>query len=187
VTDVQGRRRFGGHSLRVTGAKYLAGIGLELFKLAILARWSSPVILRYIGEAPMGRITADVRKLIIDDQLQDMLQELQSTVKASEESVSLMSAIVEECQSKADEENRSLGERPQYVQNEVSGVWHRVQCMHPLVPMSAWRTRCGWLFASKAYKVAKELPDIALLSQLCERCLTSARAQLAEGQHDATD
>ena len=38
TTDAHGRNTFGGHSCRVSGAKFLAGLGLELYKLALLAR-----------------------------------------------------------------------------------------------------------------------------------------------------
>eukprot|EP00971_Amphidinium_carterae_P246526 4896473-Amphidinium_carterae.1 len=39
-----GRRRFGGHSMRVTGAQFLAQRGLDLSTIKLLARWSSQVV-----------------------------------------------------------------------------------------------------------------------------------------------
>ena len=48
-----GSRRFGGHTLRVTGARLLASTGVDLLTLQILARWESDIILRYVAEAPL--------------------------------------------------------------------------------------------------------------------------------------
>jgi hypothetical protein len=58
----------------VSGARYLANIGLEPYKLAVLARWSSPVLLRYVGLAPLTSITADCQRLLAGDQLHDVLR-----------------------------------------------------------------------------------------------------------------
>ena len=57
-----GRTRFGGHSLRVTGAQHLAAMGFPVILIQLLARWSSEVVLRYIREAPLLRVTAEYRR-----------------------------------------------------------------------------------------------------------------------------
>ena len=62
LRDQMGRRAIRGHSVRVTGAKHLASVGIELYKLSLLARWSSPVIMRYVGEAPMAEMTNDCKR-----------------------------------------------------------------------------------------------------------------------------
>jgi len=43
-----GKRAFGGHTFRVSGARHLAYRGLETRIITLLARWESEVILRYI-------------------------------------------------------------------------------------------------------------------------------------------
>ena len=53
VLDSQGNRRFGGHTFRVSGAQYLAGIGLGESLIALLARWMSPTVKRYMSESPL--------------------------------------------------------------------------------------------------------------------------------------
>jgi len=55
----------------LSGARYLANIGLELIKLAFLARWSSPVQLRYVGEAPLTSITLNCNRLLAGHQPHD--------------------------------------------------------------------------------------------------------------------
>ena len=41
LTGFGGVRRFGGHSLRVTGARLMAGMGISVVLIQLMARWSS--------------------------------------------------------------------------------------------------------------------------------------------------
>ncbi|CAE8601735.1 unnamed protein product [Polarella glacialis] len=50
LLDTLGRRAFGGHSLRVSGAQYLASRGLSLAIICAMGRWGSSAVLRYIGQ-----------------------------------------------------------------------------------------------------------------------------------------
>ena len=52
LTGYGGVRRFGGHSLRVTGARLMTGMGISIALIQLMARWSSDVVLRYVAEAP---------------------------------------------------------------------------------------------------------------------------------------
>ena len=54
----RGRRRFTGHLLRVRGAPMLAAAGIEFFKIQLLARWKSPIIMRYAAAAPLQAVTS---------------------------------------------------------------------------------------------------------------------------------
>jgi len=58
-----GDRLFGGHSFRVSGAKWLAAEGLPVEKIQSLARWSSSIVLRYIGEAHLADLAKNCRRL----------------------------------------------------------------------------------------------------------------------------
>ena len=60
VLDDLGNHRFGGHTLRVTGAQILAVHGLEVQKIRILARHSGDTILRYVAETPLKTLRADL-------------------------------------------------------------------------------------------------------------------------------
>ena len=44
-----------------TGARHLARVGIELFKIQLLARWQSNVIMRYVMDAPLSVVTQDYR------------------------------------------------------------------------------------------------------------------------------
>ena len=61
LLDAHGVRRFGGHSLRVTGARTLAALGVSLALIQLMARWSSDVVLRYVAQAPLATMTAAYR------------------------------------------------------------------------------------------------------------------------------
>ena len=55
LTGSGGVRRLGGHSLRVTGARLMAGMGISIVLIQLMASWSSEVVLRYVAEAPTAR------------------------------------------------------------------------------------------------------------------------------------
>jgi len=57
----QGRNRFGGHSILVTGARRLARLAIPTATIMLLARWTSLVILRYIREAPLKTLAREYR------------------------------------------------------------------------------------------------------------------------------
>ena len=58
--DHVGVRRFGGHTPRVTGSRVLAARGMEVNKVRIIARHSGDTILRYVADAPLKSLRADL-------------------------------------------------------------------------------------------------------------------------------
>ena len=67
LVDDQGRRRYGGHSMRISGSRWLAGIGIDVRKIMALARWGSEVVLRYIQTAPVVTIAQDMKQRLDGD------------------------------------------------------------------------------------------------------------------------
>lgn len=55
-----GQRLFWGHTRRVTGAQTWAAMGIEINKIRILVRSSGDTILRYVAEAPLKSLSADL-------------------------------------------------------------------------------------------------------------------------------
>ena len=49
--DSRGGRRFGGHSMRTTGAAFLGAQGANPYFIQVLGRWKSGLVARYAGEA----------------------------------------------------------------------------------------------------------------------------------------
>ena len=58
--NAEGMRLFGGHTPRVTGARLYAACGIEVNKVRILARRSGDMIPRYVAEAPLDSLRADL-------------------------------------------------------------------------------------------------------------------------------
>ena len=59
ITDQGGCRLWGGHSLRVKGARWLARQGVSLPVIQLLARCSSDVVLRYVAEVPLANLAQE--------------------------------------------------------------------------------------------------------------------------------
>lgn len=55
-----GLRRLSGHTPRVSGSLFYAALGLEVNKIRLLARHSGDTILRYVKDAPLKSIRADL-------------------------------------------------------------------------------------------------------------------------------
>ena len=62
AVDEQGRRAFGGHSLRVSGARWLAAMGVPIQQIKSLARWSSSIVERHVGDAILSTLSSHVRR-----------------------------------------------------------------------------------------------------------------------------
>ena len=63
VVGPTGLRLFTGHSGRATGAQYLAGLGVELWRIQLFGRWGSDAFVLYVRDAPLFLIcTALPRK-----------------------------------------------------------------------------------------------------------------------------
>ena len=54
-----GDRLFGGHSARVSGARFWPAMGIDRYKVQWLARWKSSIIDRYAAGATFTSLTAD--------------------------------------------------------------------------------------------------------------------------------
>ena len=54
---IRGQGEIGGHTARVTGARYLAALGVELAIIQLMARHASSCIMGYVRDAPLLTIT----------------------------------------------------------------------------------------------------------------------------------
>ena len=60
VRDSLGACLFGGHSFRTGGAAFLAGRGINPYKIQALGRWRSPLVIHYAGAAMATGLAADL-------------------------------------------------------------------------------------------------------------------------------
>ena len=147
-----GGNLYGGHSFRVTGARRLAALGVEVAKIMILARWSSEAVFRYIKDAPLTNLPAEVAALEEQEDLRNKIGVL------SGELASMQGRIAEtEDRTRADlaaamaEMTRKCAPAAQkMVVAKLSGrkrkVHHAAACEAEANP-SEWRTLCGLAFA----------------------------------------
>ena len=63
VLTPDGRRRYGKHSWRSTGAVFLS-LFLEIAKIMMLARWASAIVTHYTRLAPLKTITHDFKAAV---------------------------------------------------------------------------------------------------------------------------
>ena len=153
----------------VAGAKYLSGIGVELYKLALLARWSSPIIMRYVGEAPLATVTSDCRKLLAGAQLHTLVEDLNRKV---EQNLVRLESIAVLPQSSLTAEARSPHGRHLYsansicIRNDESLIWHF---------SLGDKTACGWTFDVTRTTSSRGLPADVKPRALCDRCFPAVR------------
>jgi len=184
LVDAMGSRRFGGHSLRVTGARTLAALGIDVLLIQLMARWSSDVVLRYVSEAPLAAITDAYR-----GRTRPYVAAPRSLVGAPADLEAALSAVQAAPQADARlegylSEELSLataaavrGAAPPvegYILNTCSNVVHRPLVWSRSVPPLGWRTECGWPFGTtnSSWRAVAEAPR----TSQCRTCFRRARA-----------
>ena len=178
--DGAGKRRYGGHSMRVTGARYWTTIGLEVFKVQIFARWGSSVILRYVADAPLANLTGDLTARPVGgtasvlptvSRLSSLLE--QHVVTATNQVRALEAEVVR------------LGNivQPTFVCNTVSNTLHRVLTGGTAVPHAQWRATCGWWYGRGAYHLTA---DASEGTKLCDRCFAHTATRMSSGSSSSS-
>ncbi len=64
LTNSSGQRRFGGHSMRVSGAQWLGLLGFGVEQIKTFGRWASDTVVRYLGEAHVSDLARARRRFI---------------------------------------------------------------------------------------------------------------------------
>ena len=196
-----GVRNFGGHSTRVSGSQFWAGLGIETAKIAIFARWAGPTIFRYVADAPLKVITADVRRLLLkacstastssqsDDNISDRLKTLERSLasladQAAASDVATMPALTDTAPA-ATQAICDVQESPEYVSNDATLKIHEVWFRD--ADPSVARARCGWKYRTSAHTFTRNIAMVAWFN-MCDRCLRSERAAAKVRQNgDASD
>ena len=198
--DTSGTRLFGGHTPRVTGARVLSAAGMEINKVRIMARHSGDTILRYVSDAPLESLRADLGLESLPSK-----PALNFSLNASSSSKSQFTEAVRARVAKLEDALRKLEGVVQtqahdvvalatgfartddriYVQNTTTATIHLARSG------DCGRTICGWPFA-RAKSRGPEIPSRTISSlrdipgtMMCEKCLPTERA-IAVGR-DAAD
>jgi len=169
LLDDLGRKAFGGHSFRISGSRMLASMGLELYKIALLARWASNIIMRYVAETPLLTLSDDCRRLLGEADSARALDELRSVIRKCEDKLADLETRV--CLSELREPEVKPDHQTRYILNTTSGVWHTSLLCSTEVPPHLWQTKCGWRFGSSIVEHSESPPEGLLRERCCNKCL----------------
>ena len=170
IVQANGARLFGGHSFRVTGAQKLAALGVDVVKIMVLARWAGDTVLRYVREAPLGNLSAEVRALEEQRSLMTVVLELQAEVAKLGGRVDGQRLEQEAAVKELLAKHGPVPTKP-FVAKAGKGAFkvHRTSAEGAEVLPQLWRTQCGvkfglWRFTRHA--TVEGFPT----DSLCERC-----------------
>ena len=192
VTDDEGNRLFGGHSIRVLAAQHLASIGISLPVIMLLARWESAIIMRYVSEAPLAAVTQEYKNLqcqsditqYIKGMREEVMQNLDFT--ASSDS-SLINDLRDKCQELHKRMTTLETEKGRYIVNTdpASGKYHALLFDSPAAPPAEWRTRCGWRYGHASYTIVQTMTTN--WKRICSTCLPLERQALQPDDNSDSD
>jgi hypothetical protein len=178
-----GIRLFGGHTPRVTGAQALAAAGVEVNKIRILARHSGDTILRYVADAPLMSLRADLSAAASRTGLSSMTAARVATVDRAR-LVTLetsLATLERNLQSQAQDlvalaTGFARTDSRVFVQNSITAV------VHLALALDGGHSACGWRFATArgrgtnpAYRVITSLTNLPG-EMICERCMPTEKA-----------
>jgi hypothetical protein len=198
----------GGHVCRISGARHLARINVDIWLIQLMARWQSPVVLRYIQDAPLHMVTdlykRNMAQSTLDKTLEclssqvaalsgklasmksDTLVALRETMECRQMQVALPplvdpdAAAVSSCRVLAP--SRMM--EAHFVRNDASGIVHRPLTFSHEVAREAWRTACGWAFAGASFSTRESLTTHH--RQICGSCLPEEKAAAKAASHAAS-
>ncbi len=187
-----GIRLFGGHSPRVTGAQALAAAGVEINKIRILARHSGETILRYVADAPLKSLRADLgiitaRSIAGPSAASSSPAVLQSRIRLIEAAlVTLRSDVQSQAQDVvALATGFARTDDRVFIHNTITAT------VHLALHLDGGHAACGWRFASArrpatgpAFRVIHTLVGLPG-SMICERCMPTERAVALSIANDA--
>ena len=174
----------GGHACRITGARHMASIAIDIWLIQLLARWSSEVVMRYVREAPLARVTDTYKRRMAHHSLDRVLESLRGQITGLESQLSRIdartSAQLHQHSELQSEEPRVVDRSSpphmvtaKYVVNPASGKVHLPTRWSTSIDRALWKTKCGWAFGSTDFVPDDELP-LAHVS-ICDMCLPKER------------
>ena len=177
-----GLRRFGRHAWKSTGTVELAALNLELWKIQLLARWASPLILHYARLAPLAGITQQVKELTETRTLGKLIEELRQDMRSMKETLPGIDENTKrllELEIKVADE---LGKMPLHESSSDLPVVKncKTNCHHWIAvggsDPAQWTTACTFEFAQWRHERLASPPlDYRLL---CPRCFPELRGRL---------
>jgi len=192
LTDDLGRTAFSEHVFRVSGSRMLARAGVPIETIKLLARWSTSIVDRYVGDTPLERLTSQFRQVPSGINFADLPLPLAAAVPTgTDEGITSVPLPLEDSQlagvqSQLDQLSTHLDllsdeVDPSYVRNHRSRVVHRRGAYGSRTSPRLWRTPCGWYFGAPTAEatwlaaVTETSPDL-----ICSTCLPELLISLCE-------
>jgi len=188
LTDDLGRSAFSEHVFRVSGSRMLARAGVPVELIKLLARWSTSIVDRYIGDAPLERLTHSLCGVPCGTNYADeplIEPATHSPATAPTDSTSQIQQLQTHVQLLAEELE------PQFLINHRSGVYHRKGTYGHRSSPALWRAPCGWYFGAPTAEatwltnVTEQSPDLICSTCLPQLLISLRELQAAAGHADA--
>ena len=167
--------------MRVSGAQMLAAAGVELAKIEMLARWSSPMVLHYARLAPMKAISKDLVNISEHRAVADSVADIKCKFEIISEKITAIEAA--RSSSEAGVPRRKKRRGPGWIINCATSTVHQVSVgddpgVHPL----SWQASCGWRFGQELFAKLNRPPDESK-DKVCKRCLArAANPEIADSE-----
>ena len=171
-----------GHSFRVTGAQFMAAVGVPLLVIQLLGRWQSDIVARYVAEAPLINLTKTYKTARCSLELEQVLSDLKLKVVSTQSQLAQLDlrtqelvrqeAEIEKVKSMSSgQDGNSECDMP-LILNPASGKVHirsglDVDYGETHAP-SKWSSPCGWPYGSTQFKRVPSLPSNPRL--WCKSC-----------------
>ena len=184
LTSEDGRNIYGGHSLRVSGAQWLAQMAIPLPLIQLMARWASDVIAWYVAEVPLTTISSIYRRSGCNEDLQRLIQRAHQSEENARTEIEKMSAAFREsfidelrtATACAPRQEGAAGLSLPYVVRCGGGKTHAVgNRAVGVLAVHEWRTRCGWKFGLADFTFS------ATAGPRHDRCSTCFKPTCADG------
>ena len=184
AVECQGRK-ISGHTARISGAQFLASIGVEVAVIMLLARWESRVVLHYIKEAPLLALTGQARIKLQKHKIGAVnpdahAYDLEESVKTLSRKITSLHkkfqhlAALREDDLTLHEDTILAGQcvdpdLMKVIVNCETGVVHIRASKQPYSKAGRLRftTLCGWAFSRRPHKVIASGKDS---TDKCRRC-----------------
>ena len=153
---------------------------MELYRIQLMARWSSPVIMRYARLSPLSSITDYVRELQTSNSMAKLVDQIRRDVSGVTQQLAQMDVATRkllalEVKITDREEQRAADKRgTEYVINEDTNCCHRA--LLKVGPPMDWCTPCSFKFGLVRHRFVSAPPAVGYKS-LCHICLLALRAE----------
>jgi len=170
LVDSLGRRAFGGHSLRVSGAQYLAAVGVPVHLIQLLGRWASDTVLQYVREAPLLHLSATYMQA----------HAMASRISTADDDADgeLDPAAVRDGARHGCVNVEMITEHEGYLHDDTWVKNARAQVLHRRSREQPHKARCGWIYADLGRPVTAR--ETQLGAQKCRHCFAHTEAEQAQ-------